>query len=286
MSREKSYLSLEKRLWMVYTWEWVLTWRNAREVVLVPADFFTFSETSESRREGRSGTFQNNKGPIHFFPGRFFGQTAWEESLQEEVWRTFLDKQRSTGKQLQRWLDDRCRFAKWEPYSWAFSKNARALFISSVEQARVLPHLKQLLLAGFAWSFDVSFPAFWDGEQARSLRRPVSRIFFSERVVSQLGKSAHQKTTPWKSEEDQLVNSSYAQNCLELHAGHGFLTVERSNLEYEKNAIGDSMSRSPYKTSTDIMELKLEENILQWRMAQKISNGYAWKWLLSFGLIW
>jgi len=58
----------------------------------------------------------NNRGsnyePWKIFTGWFFGQTAWEASLQEEVWRTFLDKQRSTGKQLQRWPDDRRRFAK------------------------------------------------------------------------------------------------------------------------------------------------------------------------------
>jgi len=72
------------------------------------------------------------------------------------------------------------------------------LFVSSVEQARVLLHLKQLLLVGFALSFDTSFPAFWDAELARSSRRPVSRIFFPELAVSQPGKSAHQKTYPGK----------------------------------------------------------------------------------------
>jgi len=51
------------------------------------------------------------------FPGRFFGQTAWEASQQEEVWRTFLDKQRSAGKQLQRSRDDRRRGDQSSPYS-------------------------------------------------------------------------------------------------------------------------------------------------------------------------
>ena len=196
------YLKLKKEnvTWNVLfvTWNSLADWVHSRMDAHIgkresdcsyPSWFLTWPNQARESKGKRVGTF---------FPGRFFGQTAWEGSLQEEVWRTFLDKQRSTGKQLQRWRDDRCRFAKWEPYSWAFSKNARALFVSSVEQARVLPHLKQLLLVGFAWSFDASFPAFWDGERARSSRRPASRIVFPERAVSQLGKSAHQKTTPGK----------------------------------------------------------------------------------------
>src|SRR5260370_22425276 len=58
--------------------------------------------------------------------------------------------------------------------------------------------LKQLLRVCFAFSFDASFPAFWDAERARSSRRPASRIFFPELAVSQPGKSAHQKTYPGK----------------------------------------------------------------------------------------
>ena len=51
-------------------------------------------------------------------------------------------------------------------------------------------------------------------------------------------------------------------------------------MEGQKEAIGGPLSRSPYRTSTDIMELKLEkenvtENILRWRMVKKISNEYT-----------
>jgi len=80
-----------------------------------------------------------------------------------------------------------------------FPKNARALLVSSVEASSRVAASQTAATCCFAFSFDASFPAFWDAELARSSRRPVSRIFFPELAVSQPGKRAHQKTYPGKS---------------------------------------------------------------------------------------
>jgi len=77
-----------------------------------------------------------------------------------------------------------------------FQECSRFVGLTHGASSHVL-HLKQLLRVCFAFSFDASFPAFWDAERALSSRRPASRIFFSELAVSQLGKSAH-KNLPGK----------------------------------------------------------------------------------------
>jgi hypothetical protein len=49
----------------------------------------SFSITNKEEHCGKLGGWDRSS----LFTGWFFGQTAWEASLQEEVWRTFLDKQ-------------------------------------------------------------------------------------------------------------------------------------------------------------------------------------------------
>jgi len=62
MSREMSYLSLEKRLWMGYTWEWISCEQTRERLslfLLISSDLAKHM----SPEEKRLGTFQNNEVP-------------------------------------------------------------------------------------------------------------------------------------------------------------------------------------------------------------------------------
>ena len=70
------------------------------------------------------------------------------------------------------------------------------------------------------------------------------------------------------------------------HYGSNLTLSEKSNLKYQKEAIGNPMSRSPYRTSIDIMCLKLKKKKMSREMSYLsleilLPIGYTQEWTLT-----